>query len=606
MKHSILFLFFVYSVLIFGCKKNNLTDPVESSRVDIISSYYPFPSDVGKVVFESENLFNRSVASPSILVLPNGDYLISHTYNRYTMIHVSKDKGQSWTLLSRVFSLNFATLFEHKGNVYLTGTLNAVQGDLRGDIVIVRSTDNGRTWSEPKDENTGILFRGLFHTAPVPVVKHQGKIWRAYEEVFNLSEDRDFHAFVAGADEDADLLKASSWMRTNSIRYEESWINASVPNWLEGNVVVTPEDKLVNFLRLETRSQIGTSYAITGPAQGKPRNEIAAVIEIDVADMKAEFRNEPRNYVHFPGGETKFTIRYDPVSKLYWTIANKITSFKHTNYHYDYDGNWHQRNVLVLMSSPNLVDWEEKRMLLRWNEGAHLRTWDIFGFQYADWQFDQEDLVYVSRTSWYGRRYHDANMIVFHRVKNFRSSSAPDPEDLLKYTKHPKLLDIPATAIKNGGVALQDFNIDVVIGEGIDIDGDGKITLKNQTIANDENQAVNSRRYFDVMIKNTKGNNFSMETLDFSTIADTRNFSIKWMFSTDGRTFNPLTEFMHRVETSAAGLKFSPPLYLSMYKNLNNISGNTGVTLRCAIIRGNGDGIFMKFEDVLSIGGRIL
>src|SRR5690606_36112727 len=125
-------------------------------------------------------------------------------------------------------------------------------------------------------------------------------------------------------------------------------------------------------------------------------------------------------------------------------------------------------------------------------------------------------------------------------------------------------------------------------------------------ISNDENQAVKIRRYLDFIVKNAKGDNFSMETLAYTTIADTRNFSLKWMYSIDGKIFLPITEFLLPVEKSVAGIPFSPPLYLPVYKGLNNIDGDKGVILRCAIVRGNGAGIFMKFDDVISIGGRVL
>src|SRR5690606_13475221 len=124
--------------------------------------------------------------------------------------------------------------------------------------------------------------------------------------------------------------------------------------------------------------------------------------------------------VHFPGAESKFTIRYDSASKAYWTITNKITSFKNTEG--THDGNWHQRNVLVLMRSEDLTNWEIRKKVLRWNEGMHLKTWNVFGFQYVDWQFDGDDIAFVSRTSWYGSRYHDANMITFRRIYNFRAT----------------------------------------------------------------------------------------------------------------------------------------------------------------------------------------
>ena len=44
------------------------------------------------------------------------------------------------------------------------------------------------------------------------------------------------------------------------------------------------------------------------------------------------------------------------------------------------------------------------------------------GFQYIDFMFDGDDLIYLSRTAMnQAHNFHDANYQTFHRVKNFRS-----------------------------------------------------------------------------------------------------------------------------------------------------------------------------------------
>lgn len=581
-----------------SCRKKDAEEPSQKGKSSLVSTYYPFP---GTVVFETNSLVQSYTAqSPSILVLPTGEYLGSFFYDGGTSVSISMDKGKTWKSHSRVYPSNFANLFAHNGAVYLMGTSKGG----RADIAIYKSTDKGKTWSTPSDANTGLLLKGMFHTAPVPVVKHDGKIWRAYEEIFGSADSRDFFAFAMYADEDADLLKASSWKRTNSIRFDEKWINARRPNWLEGNMVVTPEGKLINFLRLETWSGAGIPYNISGAAVGKPRNEIAAVIDINSETMKASFKNDVNSFVHFPGAETKFTIRYDAVSKKYWTLTNKITSFRNTTG--THDGNWHQRNLVVLMSSTDLKDWKIERKVLRWNEGAHLNTWDTFGFQYIDWEFDGDDLVFLSRTSWYGERYHDANMITFHRVDNFRSAETTEPDDWIKYTMHPKLLDISTDEIQNGDTWYQDFNVQTVVGAGLSVDEQGRMTLANQQISADENHAMKALRFVDFKISHRQKKHFSLETLSFATSSNSGAFRVKWMYSLDGITFHPITNYLQLVENESKGEKLDPPLYLPFYKGLNRIDGGTGVILRCAIVRGNGSGIYMKLDNTVSIGGRLL
>ena len=50
-----------------------------------------------------------------------------------------------------------------------------------GNFIIRRSTDGGITWSEPANNKSGLLLKGEYHTAPMPMVIHNGRIWRAME-----------------------------------------------------------------------------------------------------------------------------------------------------------------------------------------------------------------------------------------------------------------------------------------------------------------------------------------------------------------------------------------------------------------------------------------
>ncbi|WP_236974272.1 hypothetical protein [Membranihabitans maritimus] len=71
------------------------------------------------------------------------------------------------------------------------------------------------------------------------------------------------------------------------------------------------------------------------------------------------------------------------------------------------------------MSSKDLVEWEVNLILL------HHEEMKYHGFQYIDWQFEGNDIVYVSRTAYDdglggAHNNHDANFLTFHRIKKFR------------------------------------------------------------------------------------------------------------------------------------------------------------------------------------------
>lgn len=383
----------------------------------------------GTVVFASPNPEKFFCGSPSILILPDGGYLVSHDIGGQhdragrTLIQHSRDRGATWTQIAELRDQKWSTLFLHRAAVYLIGTSAKA-----GNMIIRRSRDGGRTWTNPTDANNGLLASGRFHCAPTPVVVHRGRIWRAFEQFSSTAPERMFGAFVMSAPEETDLIDAQNWTRTNAIVHRREWLNTRNAEWLEGNVVIAPDGRLVDVLRVESHPAMNAPFALPGALAPIPRFEVAAAMRIADDGRAAEF-DPQRDYIHFIGSEAKFTIRFDPQSKRYWSIGSKITN-PNSGYLWLYTPH-HQRNVLTLTSSGDLRNWEERCRLLRFREGQVVtKAESRVGFQYVDWQFDGEDLIAVCRLAWNGLNYHDANYITFHRVKNFRTltmaDSAPD------------------------------------------------------------------------------------------------------------------------------------------------------------------------------------
>ena len=81
-----------------------------------------------------------------------------------------------------------------------------------------------------------------------------------------------------------------------------------------------------------------------------------------------------------------------------------------------------QRNVMSLTVSDDLWNWRLVKTLMRDDTGLNPEdSIALTGFQYVDWQFDGDDLIYVVRTAYRGaRNFHDSNQIVFRRLANFR------------------------------------------------------------------------------------------------------------------------------------------------------------------------------------------
>ena len=354
------------------------------------------------------------LGSPSLLRLSDDVLLATHDYfgpgcprthegeEGLTSVYRSEDNGQTWESITHIINAYWSNLFWHQGSVYLLGTSQQY-----GSIVIRRSDDGGFTWTHPENELTGLLFKGgvyhdppNYHCAPMPVLQHRGRLYRAFEDCDPLQWGRGFKSLVISAAEDSDLLRADSWTMSNKLAFNPSWIPGNWgelenPGWLEGNMVQAPDGGLLNILRFNSR----------------PLVDKAAVVEVHDEGKEVSFEPE-QGFINFPGGMTKFSIRFDPQSEFYLSLVNNNTDANYPN----------QRNILSLYQSVNLREWQHLKTLMVDETGlTHEDSIRLTGFQYVDWQFDGEDIIYAVRTAYRGAiRYHDSNRILYKVLRNFR------------------------------------------------------------------------------------------------------------------------------------------------------------------------------------------
>ena len=364
-----------------------------------VLTFPAFPQAVeipGTIVAYSDPDTEIYLGSPSITILPDGTYIGCHDHfgpgtkdtSSITFVYRSPDKGNTWEKVSEIENQFWSNLFILNNDLFIFGMTCQY-----GHMVIRKSTDGGYSWTDPVDEKTGLLgIEREYHTAVMPMLVHNGRIYRAVEhrnppEKWGVN----FESLVISADINSDLLKAKCWRTSNRLHYGQDWHIGTA--WLEDNVVISPDNELVNILRVNHPE--GGGYA--------------ARVHINKNGKEVLFDPE-KDFLHFPGGSKKFTIRYDEITNRYWVLTNYL---KDVGYNPE-----RTRNCLALVSSEDLLTWVVHEIIL------YHPDFEYTGFQYADWQFEGQDIIALVRTAFNDgikkpHNCHDANYITFHRIENY-------------------------------------------------------------------------------------------------------------------------------------------------------------------------------------------
>jgi len=338
----------------------------------------------------------RYLCSPSLVRHPDGYLLASMDLfaggapQNLSLIFRSDDDGRTWHYLTDLFPCFWGKLFIHRGELYMLACSTEY-----GDLLIGKSADGGRTFGAPTALLRGSCKCGVagVHKNPQPVIEHRGRL---YETLEWGSWGEGYHAaMVMSADVESDLLDPASWRFTPPVKYDPAWPGvASGPSSgnIEGSLVVSPDGALFNIMR----------YDMT---KCRPNYGRVLAYRVDTDDPDAPLAYD--HAVELPGNHSKFMIKRDERTGLYFTIISRIL---------DGEGVMN-RNLLSLMVSKDLRRWELAADLIDRRHEDPRGT----GFQYVDWMIEGEDLLYLCRTAMnQPHNYHDANYQTFHRLAGFR------------------------------------------------------------------------------------------------------------------------------------------------------------------------------------------
>ena len=199
-----------------------------------------------QVVAQSPDPKRVFLGTPAIARLPGGRYVV--TYDLFSgdcqgcVVLTSDDGGKTWEQIS-TNGITWGSLFHAKaGNDRECGALYMIGNDPhKRDIRIIRSSNGGRTWSDPV-----VLFDdSRYHGSATPVHEKNGFLYRAFEDM-----NRGSASLVVAGDLSRDLLDPAAWRMSNKVEppcstpcltrkaSSEETGRDRVGNWfLEGNVV---------------------------------------------------------------------------------------------------------------------------------------------------------------------------------------------------------------------------------------------------------------------------------------------------------------------------------------------------------------------------------
>lgn len=347
-------------------------------------------------------------------------------------IFASDDDGKSFVLKHR-FPFMHARPFEFEGNLYVLGQCN--------DLMIIKSVDNGETWTEPYSLTDGEDW----HQAPCNVLYKNDCLYIVMEKRSDRKitgwKVNNIAPVLMRGNKGGNLTKRKSWTFASQLYFDEAvdkdklkyfgvpfhWTTSDTYveiapgrgcaeiGWLETNIVKFHDESHYlyneNTIHLFMRAHTGmTGYGA-----------MAKVIEKNDGTMETVLEKAPSGkemvYIPIPGGQMKFHIIYDEATKLYWLLSTQATDSM-------------KRAELLPPERYNLPDNERRRLVLHFSRNCF--DWCFAGVvaigekenmsrHYAAMVAKDDDLLVVSRSGDENAiSAHDTNFVSFHKIKDFR------------------------------------------------------------------------------------------------------------------------------------------------------------------------------------------
>ncbi len=350
-------------------------------------------------------------------------------------VYTSDDRGKTWTYRADT-PLGGMRLIEAGGVLYILG--------INGGIAIISSADSGDSWSEPER----IVEGGQWYSQACGITYTSDSVYvvvdRVTEEVRPISRGV-YAPVVFAARLQDDLARRASWILSDVFTYDEAVRLHGKPNlfgvpfygygfysdnpkdrrpmyrtgWFESNIIQIHDPEHIWYdpsgrtFHIFMRATTGTVNigAMARAEESEDRERISVTLQ------KAP-SGEPMLYVPLPGGQNRFHITYDEKTGLYWLLSLQTTdSMKRVELLHPKRWNLpnNERNRLALYFSKNCMDWCFACLAVHVPDETQSR-------HYGPAVIDGDDMHILCRSAGpESPNAHDANMITFHTVTDFRS-----------------------------------------------------------------------------------------------------------------------------------------------------------------------------------------
>jgi hypothetical protein len=367
--------------------------------------------------------------APALVKMPSGTLVagvpVGQAYPeggrglRTLRFYQSKDGGKAWKQVCELpYDSCEPNLLVHEGKLYLLITPNGNNAKLershfprdgKWSLWAAASDDEGATWSPITRVLDGLAPPGK--SAPMlntggqtAMVIKDGKLYLSVSDQFEMLA-------AASCRLDQGILNPRAWRISEMVElpiprevaHPSFQGKTTRMRVLEGNVVEVSGRLLV------------IARAIIN---GGGTANLGAVFEI--IDRPGEsLRLEFLQLYPIPGGQLKFYIVHDSMSRLYWMASNlpsnpafvvQDEAWRRTK---ELNASPSDRRSLLLWYSVDALNWFPAGWVARaqgWTQAFH----------YPVLLIDGDDLLLISRTGLESGNQHDVDLATFHRITNFR------------------------------------------------------------------------------------------------------------------------------------------------------------------------------------------